>query len=118
MRSSCSSLTVADRASTPYSRAAISSAVRSGTVAIRQCSAIVSPSNTPSTMLVLPMSIASSMPELQNHIVDQPGGADPGGDREDGGPAEVKVVSPNGGVAARVHQRQAVEAGRRAGGPG
>ena len=88
-----------DRASSPCSSAAISSAVRSGTVAMRQCSTIVSPSNTPSTMLVFPMSIVSSIrfrPKLDKHIVDQAGRPDPRGYREHSSPAEIKILIPNG----------------------
>src|ERR1051326_5400757 len=95
----------------PCSTTAISSAVRAGSVAIRQCSTTSSPSNTPSTMLVLPTSIVSSMALLtgddhgdvaaraaispcssvvvggswggraqgQGGVVDEAGGAGPGG---------------------------------------
>src|SRR5260370_19228423 len=45
----------------PCSTTASSSAVRSGTVAIRQCSITRSPSNTPRTVLVFPMSMVSSI---------------------------------------------------------
>ncbi len=48
-------------ASRPCSTTASSSAVRSGTVAIRQCSITWSRSNTPSTVLVFPMSMVSSI---------------------------------------------------------
>src|SRR5262249_8268372 len=47
--------------SRPCSTTASSSAVRRGPVAMRQCSTTCSPSNTPSTVLVFPTSIVSSM---------------------------------------------------------
>ena len=55
------SLKTALCASRPRSTTAISSAVRSGTVAIRQCSITSGPSKMPSTVFVLPTSIASSI---------------------------------------------------------
>src|SRR5215467_12259371 len=55
------SLSTALCASRPCSTTASSSAVRTGSVAMRQCSITCSPSNTPSTVLVFPTSIVSSM---------------------------------------------------------
>ena len=72
-------------ASKPCSTTASSSAVLSGTVAIRQCSITWSPSNTPSTVWVFPMSIVSSMGpsvERHGHVVDEPRAAHGGGQHE------------------------------------
>ena len=55
------SLTSVLWASRPCRITASSSAVRTGSVAMRQCSTTSSPENTPSTVLVFPTSIVSSM---------------------------------------------------------
>src|SRR5579863_7507566 len=96
------SLTRALWPSRPWRMTAFSSAVRSGTVAIRQSSTTSLPSKIPRTVLVFPTSMASSMALLvgvrwrrrpdeaadgrellvkdQRHVVDQAGAPHPGGD--------------------------------------
>src|SRR5580692_2904190 len=105
----------------PCRTTASSSAVRSGTVAIRQWSTTRSPSNTPSTVLVFPMSMVSSTAEIpfrvltagqhDRHIVDQPGAGhgDRGHDQRGPGPGRAEraridhrdVVDRQRGLAAQ-----------------
>src|SRR5260370_5245904 len=114
-------------ASRPCRITASSSAVRTGSVAMRQCSITSSPSNTPSTVLVLPTSMVSSMTLLQRSpagsgpagqhylcVIDEPGRPDPGRDQEQRG----TVLAVTGrGERDRVHQRPVVEHERRVGRP-
>src|SRR5580693_2292931 len=110
------------RPSRPCRTTASSSAVRSGTVAIRQWSMTRSPSNTPSTVLVFPMSMVSSTAEIPFrvlgaagqhdwHIIDQPGAArgDRGHDQRGPGPGRAEraridhcdIVDRQRGLAAQ-----------------
>src|SRR5580692_1863483 len=115
------SLKASLRPSRPCRTTASSSAVRSGTVAIRQCSMTRSPSNTPSTVLVFPMSMVSSTEEIpflvlaagqhDRHVIDQPGAArgDRGHDQRGSGPGRAErariddrhVVDRQRGLAAQ-----------------
>src|ERR1700684_3364124 len=113
MSRSVNALLAANR---PCSTTASSSAVRSGTVAIRQCSITWSPSNTPSTVLVFPMSTVSSMygrlPLLDGtgqhhrHVVDEPGAAHGGGHREHRG---AGLAGRHRGERGRIDERQVVQ---------
>src|SRR5580658_6757674 len=99
----------------PCRTTASSSAVRSGTVAIRQWSMTRSPSNTPSTVLVFPMSMVSSTAEIlfgilagaqhDRHVVDEPGAAhgDRGHDQRWPGPG------PGRAERARIDHRDVVD---------
>src|ERR1700728_561096 len=104
-------------ANRPCSTTASSSAVRSGTVAIRQCSITWSPSNTPSTVLVFPMSTVSSMyrrlpfsltgtGQHHGHVVDEPGAAHGGGHREHRG---AGLAGRHRGERERIDERQVVQ---------
>src|SRR5580693_2271166 len=114
MSRSANALLAANR---PCSTTASSSAVRSGTVAIRQCSITWSPSNTPSTVLVFPMSTVSSMSgglpfcltgsgQHHRHVVDEPGAAHGGGDREHRG---AGLAGRHGGERGRIDERQVIQ---------
>src|SRR5580658_4014361 len=127
------------RPSRPCRTTASSSAVRSGTVAIRQWSTTRSSSNTPSTVLVLPTSMVSSTAEIrfcvlavragplvggQHHrrIVDQPGAArgDRGHDQGRPGLGRAErvridhrdVVDTQGGLGAQDLHRGGPHGGR------
>src|ERR1700722_20537396 len=107
------SLKASLRASRPCRTTASSSAVRSGTVAIRQWSMTRSPSNTPSPVFVFPMSMVSSTAEIpflvlaggqhDRHVVDQPGAArgDRGHDQRGSGPGRAE--------GARIDDRNVVD---------
>src|SRR5271165_6482749 len=98
----------------------ISSAVRSGTVAMRQCSTIASASNTPSTVLVFPMSIVSSMlchltlarSDLDRDVVDEPRAAQPGSDSQHRGASEF--IIPNGDVGPPLDEIEIIHGESRA----
>src|SRR6266536_5014242 len=109
----------------PESSRACSSAVRSATVAARQCGTSLSPSNTPMVISVLPTSSASSMPApltsvrsrrlLEHQVVDQACRPDAGGDRQDvagaGGRGRRKAVRLDQGDVLGLDPRGPVEHG-------
>src|SRR5579875_3486432 len=101
-------------ASSPRKVRASSSAVLRASVFVRHDCASLSPSNTPMTVFVLPMSMASSTvirpyskSQLDSDIVDEPGAPDPRRDQQPGrsvlgdlaqlGVAQLEVVDGDAG---------------------
>src|SRR6185437_15419012 len=77
-----------------------------------QCSTIVSPSNTPSTVLVFPMSIVSSIafrPEPDYFVVNEAGATDPRCNSEHRRTRKGITVIPNGAVVFLFGKSQIVQ---------